>query len=336
MLALDRWYVIADSAEIPRRGAVRLRRFGQELALWRGQDGEVRAVADRCPHRGASLALGEVKGDCLACPFHGFQFDGGGACVHIPNHGEGGVVPRAMRAPAYVVREERGWIWLWTGAVQDSYPQVPWFEYLDGSFRYHTFQDEWPVHVSRAVENQLDMIHLAFVHRGTLAFFAKPTATPKVLIRGDRMKFWDSTFAGDEPPDRFFLEFFAPNIWVNSIGPGFFIQAAFVPVDDGRAITYLRTYQNKVRLPILGELLCWLNSQLNRIILAQDRRVVVSQLPIATELRMDEVLIPGDRPVIEYRRMCEAERERIRGGSSRLYLPMIDQEAGASPPPGGA
>ncbi|MFZ2097660.1 MAG: hypothetical protein WAV05_13590 [Anaerolineales bacterium] len=34
----------------------------------------------------------------------------------------------------------------------------------------------------------------------------------------------------------------------------------------------------------------------------QDRRVVVTQRPYRSELRMGEKLIPGDAPVIEYRR----------------------------------
>ena len=39
-----------------------------------------------CPHMGANLgAGGQVKGDCIECPFHGWQFRGeDGQCVHIP------------------------------------------------------------------------------------------------------------------------------------------------------------------------------------------------------------------------------------------------------------
>jgi hypothetical protein len=40
-------------------------------------------------------------------------------------------------------------------------------------------------------------------------------------------------------------------------------------------------------------------------ILNQDRRVVVTQLPIKTELNMGEKLIPGDLPIITYRRIRE-------------------------------
>jgi len=40
-------------------------------------------------------------------------------------------------------------------------------------------------------------------------------------------------------------------------------------------------------------------------ILNQDRRVVVTQLPIKTELKMGEKLIQGALPIITYRRIRE-------------------------------
>lgn len=40
----------------------------------------------------------------------------------------------------------------------------------------------------------------------------------------------------------------------------------------------------------------------SRIILNQDKRVVVTQLPKTSSLLMDEMLIPGDMPIIEFRR----------------------------------
>ena len=37
------------------------------------------------------------------------------------------------------------------------------------------------------------------------------------------------------------------------------------------------------------------------IILRQDKRVVITQQPKKSALKMDEVLIMGDKPIIEYR-----------------------------------
>ena len=49
----------------------------------------------------------------------------------------------------------------------DTEPDV--FDLLtDSSFAYDHTEDFWNVHYSRVIENQLDVSHLAFVHRTTI------------------------------------------------------------------------------------------------------------------------------------------------------------------------
>ncbi len=59
---------------------------GQQVAVFRGQDGKAYVVDAYCPHLGANLAVGgRVVGGCIECPFHGWQFRGAdGKCVKIP------------------------------------------------------------------------------------------------------------------------------------------------------------------------------------------------------------------------------------------------------------
>lgn len=38
-------------------------------------NGEFYAVADECPHAGASLCTGRVSGAVITCPAHGLRFD---------------------------------------------------------------------------------------------------------------------------------------------------------------------------------------------------------------------------------------------------------------------
>lgn len=47
---------------------------------------QVSIVDAYCPHLGANLGVGgRVHGNCIECPFHGWQFDGEtGQCVKIP------------------------------------------------------------------------------------------------------------------------------------------------------------------------------------------------------------------------------------------------------------
>lgn len=59
---------------------------GEQVAVFRGRDGKAHVVDAYCPHLGANLAVGgRVVGNCIECPFHGWQFNGeDGKCVRIP------------------------------------------------------------------------------------------------------------------------------------------------------------------------------------------------------------------------------------------------------------
>ena len=70
------WYAVDASARV---GAtpVGYTVEGQELVLWRTQDGALRAAPGACPHMGASLACARVRGDNLICPWHGLELGDG-------------------------------------------------------------------------------------------------------------------------------------------------------------------------------------------------------------------------------------------------------------------
>ena len=56
-----------------------LEALGRELVVWRSEDGpSMHAITAFCPHQGANLAHGRVKGDRLVCPFHQWEMTGEG------------------------------------------------------------------------------------------------------------------------------------------------------------------------------------------------------------------------------------------------------------------
>src|ERR687893_1471426 len=71
------WYAVPIRPEGPDLVAVRL--FGERLVLWRGAQGWTAAPA-ACPHAGADLAGGVVRGGAVVCPWHGRTFGGDGGC----------------------------------------------------------------------------------------------------------------------------------------------------------------------------------------------------------------------------------------------------------------
>ena len=93
-----------------------------------------------------------------------------------------------------------------------------------------------------------------------------------------------------------------PNLWQNYIGEKARVLAAFVPLDEAHTILYLCSYPSFVQTPLLRDVLNWLSMPFNLRIAHQDRRVVVTQQPKPSGLRIGEQLIQGDRPVIGYRR----------------------------------
>ena len=71
------WFALEYSSQLAIGDVQALSYFGRELVLFRTESGEARALDAFCPHLGAHLGHGGVvKGDRIACPFHGWQFDG--------------------------------------------------------------------------------------------------------------------------------------------------------------------------------------------------------------------------------------------------------------------
>ena len=68
---------------------------------------------------------------------------------------------------------------------------------------------------------------------------------------------------------------------------------------------YIRYYQRVVTLPVLRVLFNWVGARANLIIERQDRRVVITQRPKRSGLRIGEKMIPGDGPIVDYRRRRE-------------------------------
>lgn len=85
----------------------------QDLVVWRAGNGEIAAWDNRCPHRGMALSHGFVRGNHLACLYHGWHYDGAGACSYIPAHPDL-EPPATIRAARFSVQEAGGVIWVRT------------------------------------------------------------------------------------------------------------------------------------------------------------------------------------------------------------------------------
>lgn len=67
------WTDAGAEADVPTDGVTQFVADGIPLLVTR-RGGELVALLDRCTHRGGPLSDGEVRGDCVVCPWHGSEF----------------------------------------------------------------------------------------------------------------------------------------------------------------------------------------------------------------------------------------------------------------------
>jgi nitrite reductase/ring-hydroxylating ferredoxin subunit len=103
------WVAVALSEDIAAGSAAPVILHGAEFVVWRSLSGAVHAWEDRCPHRGMRLSFGFVRGEQLACLYHGWRFDADAACVSIPAHPDL-EPPATICANAYPCIERGGFV----------------------------------------------------------------------------------------------------------------------------------------------------------------------------------------------------------------------------------
>jgi len=322
---LNQWYSILESSEVGTR-PVGVTRMGERLVLWRSK-GTIGCLKDRCIHRGAALSAGKNVDSDLQCPFHGLRYDSTGKVTMIPANGKSKVAPNYFKTDSYHVHEEHGFVWIWWGAPREEYPPIPWFDDIGEDFSFNTVKQRWTTHYSRAIENQLDVAHLPFVHSNSIG------KGNKTLVNGPYTTFDNGTITVypdnevddgqtpkkpiemSSPPGSFYIQFKFPNIWQNRIGDDYRVVVSFTPIDNENTMMYLRSYWKTKDVPGLN----WLTGIFSRLgswyIADQDRRVVVTQTPKSVRVDIGEKLIPADLPIAIYRQESDRLIRKTVNGS---------------------
>lgn len=101
---MNDWIKVCKLDDIPAQGARRVELGGGRAALFRTREGEVFALADRCPHKGGPLSQGMVCGTRVTCPLHGWSVELASGEAVAPDQG------RARTLPVRV--DEAGDVWL--------------------------------------------------------------------------------------------------------------------------------------------------------------------------------------------------------------------------------
>ncbi|MCB2108528.1 MAG: aromatic ring-hydroxylating dioxygenase subunit alpha [Rhodobacteraceae bacterium] len=171
-MLINNWYVAEESAAVPAGKTFGVKMLGFDFVLFRDSTGKVHCLSDICCHRGASLADGELVaahgGGCVACPYHGWEFDSAGRCVKIPALGNDTKPPKRARIDSYPTAEKYGWIWVFLGDLPEKErPPLPdlFPEFDDRNWAKIPYRFEAQCNWMRMEENSLDTAHTNFVHK---------------------------------------------------------------------------------------------------------------------------------------------------------------------------
>lgn len=142
---------------------------GVSVVIWR-EHGQLRAFRDRCPHRNYPLSEGRVDNNRLVCPYHGWAFDGDGACLDVP--GCSGDLTR-LRAEKVGVFERFGMVFVSLKAQDNADPPLPDMPESPDFDHFWWVMRPQRARVFDALDNVLDPFHTNFIHDGYIRVKAR-------------------------------------------------------------------------------------------------------------------------------------------------------------------
>ncbi len=160
------WHPIAAVSQMNDRATKPIRILGEDLILYKSNQGVYGLVADRCPHRRMGMVYGIPTDDGIRCPYHGWMFDETGRCLEQPyeeTEAPGNNFKDKVRIKAYPLQVKAGLIFAYLGP--EPAPLLPnWDVFsLDGVIRDIGYT-ELPCNWLQCQENSLDPVHSEWLH----------------------------------------------------------------------------------------------------------------------------------------------------------------------------
>ncbi|MDN0073895.1 Rieske 2Fe-2S domain-containing protein [Crenobacter sp. SG2303] len=147
--------------------------FGTRLVAFAGEDQQVHILDAWCPHMGADLGLGEIRGNSVVCRFHGWSWGADGSCNDIPCAKR---IPPKAKTKAWLTCEQNQLLFVWhdpEGAPPPADVSIPRINAC--------FSDEWTGWTIRSmvihnncrelVDNLADVAHFGPVHGSPASYF---------------------------------------------------------------------------------------------------------------------------------------------------------------------
>jgi 3-ketosteroid 9alpha-monooxygenase subunit A len=154
------WVFITFTNKIKCEQIIPLTIVDKHLVLWKSQSGQLSLLDAYCPHLGAHLEKGTIKGEMIQCNFHNRKFDVNGICSGFGKNN-----------PSYILQQVDNMIFAWFGDTAPTW-EVPSF--LKG-FAGNDDSSEWKILKTKKLnynfapkdllDNTVDPIHFKTFHK---------------------------------------------------------------------------------------------------------------------------------------------------------------------------
>lgn len=317
------WYACEFSSAVTHKPK-QVKIFDLRFVLYRTSEGQVVALKDQCPHRGAALSLGWVKDGCIHCPYHGWKFQADGRCTEIPANPPETSISKRASVDSYPVQEKYGFIWLFYGDLpeEDRHPLPTLPEYVSGlhPVYYDCIEN---ANYARVMEANLDFAHVIAVHKESFGQRIPLHKTIKYKVEEDDFSGvatvnYDSLgnsksllnfLLGGRPQMTSKLSFFLPNFTLSEISIGrnngfdikFVILVAHIPLNDNTTLIKRVLYRNFLTFP-------WLDNFFRKLDykLAEEDASVVATLHTQPMPRIsEEIHVAADALALTYRKLWQ-------------------------------
>lgn len=332
------WQPIGAAVDLENKWTRRVRLLGEDLVIFKDRQGRLGLIAEQCPHRRASFAHGIPTENGIRCPYHGWEYNAQGQCIHQPNELDKCAFRDKVSTDAYPVEEMGGMLFAYMGPQPQ--PLLPrWDGFVaEGTIRIMG-RTILPINWLQIMENSLDPVHTEWLH-GHHYEFLKEQEGVKVAISTRHLKIDFKEFEYGMTKHRL-LEGHSedgddwkvghPIVFPNMLAVGngdeksrYYSFQMRVPVDDTHTMhLWFNAYvpPNGVEVPkhLLEKVhtyeVPFVDEQGEFIVDnvdGQDMMAWISQGPIAD--RSLENLGSTDKGIVMYRRMLKREMQKVQAG----------------------
>jgi 5,5'-dehydrodivanillate O-demethylase len=333
------WHAIATTVDLDQDPVRRVRLMGENLTLFRSENGELGLVGERCPHRGVDLEHGIPDAKGLRCPYHGWLFDKNGRCLEMPFDDRVRDNKKnldRMSIESYPVEELGGLVFAYLGPKPT--PLLPRWDLLvrdgfDRGVEIHVLPCNW----LQCMDNSADPMHFEYTHAALGNYALKKQGKPPAMKISRHMKIGFDRFkyglmkrrlleGESEDVDDWTVghPLLFPNILAQGAQDAPTLQIR-TPIDDTNTLHIrYRTQRRADGVPprpmkVVHEKLFDENGKIvpNKVPL-QDMLVWIAQGPISNRTR--EHLAASDTGITLYRRMLNEALDAVARGEDPMCV----------------